>query len=158
MTGNLVVRLLGTVAALVLSATTIGYGVAAADGVTGETYSAASARISSMGGTPVIATVSGDQLGTQDCIVTSWHASIFLDSSGTNPRPQEYLVNLNCNNRIAEPGKPGNSVMTPDAALAKKERQAAANINKDPSYCDIDEAHSRSCVKICSRTGLCEVA
>jgi hypothetical protein len=135
----------------------LGAGVASADGLTGKTYGEAAATISGWKGTPVIATVSGDQLDKDSCIVTSWHSSIFLDSSGENGRTKNYLLNLNCNNRIASPGHPGNSMMAPDAALAKKEQQAAANINKDPSYCDIDEGHARSCVQICKRTGLCEV-
>jgi hypothetical protein len=154
--GSLVVRILGIVGAAILSVTTFGGGVASADGLIGKTYSEAAAAISGWKGTPVIATVSGDQLEKNDCIVTSWHSSIFLDSSGENGRAKEYLLNLNCNNRVASPGHPGNSMMTPDAALAKKELQAAANINKDPSYCDKDAAHARSCDQICKRTGLCE--
>jgi hypothetical protein len=156
--GSLVLRVLGAVGAAILSVTTFGGGVASADGLTGKTYTEAAAAISSWKGTPVVATVSGDQLEQSDCIVTSWHASIFLDSSGDNSRGKNYLLNLNCNNRIASPGNPGNSMMTPDAALAKKELQAARNINKDPSYCDIDAGHHRSCVQICERTGLCTVS
>jgi hypothetical protein len=154
--GSLVVRILGAIGAGVLSVAMFGCGVASADALTGKTYDEAAAAISGWNGTPVIATVNGDQLEKGNCIVTSWHTSIFLDTSGDNSRAKNYLLNLNCNNRIASPGNPGNSMMTPDAALAKKEQQAAANINKDPSYCDIDEAHARSCVQICKRTGLCE--
>jgi hypothetical protein len=155
--GSLVRCVLGAVGAAAVSVTMLGTGVASADGLTGKTYGEAAATISGWKGTPVIATVSGDQVDKDSCIVTSWHSSIFLDSSGENNRTKNYLLNLNCNNRIASPGHPGNSMMAPDAALAKKERQAAANINKDPSYCDIDEGHARSCVQICKRTGLCEV-
>jgi hypothetical protein len=154
--GSLVLRILGVLGAAILSMTMFGGGVASADALTGKTYDEAVAAISSWKGTPVISTVSGDQLDKNDCIVTSWHVSIFLDASGDNSRGKNYLLNLNCNNRVASPGNPGNSMMAPDAALAKKERQAAANINKDPSYCDIDDAHARSCVQICKRTGLCE--
>jgi hypothetical protein len=155
--GSLVLRALGVIGAAMFSLTMLGGGVASADGLTGKTYDEAAATISGWNGTPIVATVSGDQLEKENCIVTSWHASIFLDSSGENTRTKNYLLNLNCNSRVASPGHPGNSSMAPDAALAKKEQQAAANINKDPSYCDKDDAHARSCVQICKRTGLCEV-
>jgi hypothetical protein len=154
--GSLVLRVLGVFGAAILSVLMFGGGVASADALSGKTYDEAVAAISSWKGTPVIATVSGDQLETNDCIVTSFHVSIFLDASGDNNRGKNYLLNLNCNNRVASPGHPGNSMMAPDAALAKKELQAAANIKKDPSYCDIDAGHARSCAKICKRTGMCE--
>src|SRR3954453_6777118 len=106
---QLVVRILGAVGAAITSLSILGVGVASADAVTGHTYSDASAAISSVNGKPVIATVSGNQLKTSDCIVTSWHTSKFLNSSGRNDRKQEWLLNLNCNNLVASPGKPGNS-------------------------------------------------
>ena len=53
-----------------------------------------------------------------------------------NTRSNEYLLALNCNNHVATPGHPGNSVMTPEGAQAKKDQEAAANINKNPACCE----------------------
>ena len=76
--------------------------------------------------------MSGDQLQTGDCIVTSWHKSIYLDASGDNRRKNEYVFALNCNNHVASPGNPGNSAMTPEGAKAKAEQQQAASIDRAP--------------------------
>ena len=155
--GSLAVRILGSVGAAALSVTMFGSGVALADAVTGHTYSDAAAAISGVNGTPVIATVSGDQLAIDDCIVTSWHTSKFLNSSGKNDRSKEWLLNLNCNNRVASPGKPGNSMVTPEGAQAKKDQEDAAKINKDPTWCHATADNLAVCEKFCNRTGLCEV-
>jgi len=155
--GSLVVRIVGAIGAATLSATVFGYGVASADALTGQTYDEASATISGWHGQPVIGTVSGDQLATDNCIVTSWQKSMFLDSSGDNSRPNEYVLHLNCNNLLASPGHPGNSLMTPEGTAAKKDQKAAANISKNPAYCEQSDEIAEWCAKLCKRTGLCEV-
>jgi hypothetical protein len=155
--GTLVLRILGAVGAASLSVTMFGSGVASADALTGQTYSEAAGTISGWHGTPVIGTVSGDQLATDDCIVTSWQKSMFLDSSGDNSRSNEYVLHLNCNNLLAAPGHPGNSLMTPEGAAAKKDQKAATNISKNPAYCEQSDAVLEWCEKLCKRTGLCEV-
>ena len=139
MTGSLVVRIVGVVGAAAVSMAMFGSGVASADALTGKSYSDAAAWISGRNGTPVIATVIGSQLETDDCIVTSWHTSIFLDSSGDNSRSKEYLLHLNCNNLVASPGHPGNSAVTPEGALAKRQQERAANINAHPERCQKNE-------------------
>jgi hypothetical protein len=155
--GSWVVRILGAVGAGILSMTILGSGVASADALTGQTYDDASAKISEWNGTPVIGTVSGDQLQKGDCIVTSWQRSIFLDSSGDNTRPREYRLSLNCNNHLASPGNPGNSAMAPEGVKAKKDQTAAENINEDPAFCEKSDAIAQWCKAVCNRTGLCEV-
>lgn len=155
--GSLVVRILGVVGAAALSVTMFGSGVASADALTGKTYSDASAWISQRNGTPVIATVSGSQLETDDCIVTSWSKGGFLNSRGRADRRGEYYLHLNCNNNVASAGHPGNSAMTPEGIKAKKEQKTAANINKNPAWCRKNEENLANCVKFCDRTGLCEV-
>jgi len=155
--GSWVVRILGAVGAAILSVTILGSGVASADALTGQTYDDAASKISEWNGTPVIGTVSGNQLQKGDCVVTSWHKSIFLDSSGDNTRGGEILLNLNCNNSLASPGHPGNSLMAPEGAKAKKDLTAAESINKDPSFCDKSDAIAQWCAGVCNRTGLCEV-
>lgn len=154
--GALLVRILGVVGAAILSVMMFGSGVASAD-LVGLTYDEAAEWISSRNGTPVVGTVSGDQLDTGDCVVVSWQTSKFLNSSGDNDRAKDFLLNLNCNNLVASPGNPGNSVMTPQGAQAKKEQQAATKINNNPTWCETTDEAMEYCEKICTRTGLCEV-
>jgi hypothetical protein len=154
--GAFVVRILGAVGAALLSVTMLGSGVASAD-LTGLTYDEAAEWVSSHNGNPVVGTVNGDQLATGDCIVVSWQTSKFLNSSGENDRAKDFLLNLNCNNHVASPGNPGNSVMTPQGAQAKKDQQAAAKINKNPTWCETTDKAMQYCEAICTRTGLCEI-
>jgi hypothetical protein len=121
--GSMVARALGVVGAVILSVAMFGSGVASADALAGQTYSDAAAKISGWNGKAVIGTVSGNQLEMGDCIVTSWQKSMFLDSLGEDSRSNEYLLHLNCNNRLASPGHPGNSVMSPEGVAAKKDQQ-----------------------------------
>jgi hypothetical protein len=155
--GSLVVRILGAVGAAALSVAMLGSGVASADALTGKNYSDAAEWISGRNGTPVIATVNGSQLEMDDCIITSWHTSIFLDSRGKNGRKNEYLLHLNCNNYLASPGHPGNSSMSPAGIAAQEDQQAAARINKNPEWCEKSDKNAQSCERICNRTGLCEI-
>ncbi len=62
--------------------------------------------------TPVLATVSGDQLPLDDCIVTSWTKSSAVSALGENTGAK-VLLNVNCNAKVAQAGVPGNSAMTP---------------------------------------------
>lgn len=152
------VRVLSVVGAVVASVTMLGSGVASAyDPLVGKTYSDASAYIAKYKGKPVIATVVGSQLAMDDCIVTSWHLSKFLNSSGRNARGNEWLLSLNCNNALAGPGRPGNSAMSPEGVQAKTQQQAAATINKDPTICDKSDVYKEWCAAICKSTGLCQV-
>jgi hypothetical protein len=157
MMGSLVTRVLGAVAAAVLSVTMLTSGVASADGMAGMTYDAAAAAISGWKGKPVIGTVSGGLLETGDCIVTSSHKSIFLNPSGRNTRSSEVVLNLNCNNPVASPGHPGNSAMTPQGVKAKKDQASAAQITKNPQICQKSDDLATWCEAVCKRTGLCEV-
>ena len=154
---RLFVSILGAAGAAAVSVAMFGSGVASADAFAGKTYSDAAATISGWGGTPVIATVSGDQLVTDDCIVTSWHKSMFLNSSGVNDRRAEYLLHLNCNAKVAAPGHPGNSSVSQQGVAAKKDEQAAATINKAPSICEKSDKFAAWCKRVCERTKLCEV-
>lgn len=156
--GSLVVRILGAVGAAAVSVTMFGSGVASAgDPYTGKTYDEAAAAISKYNGNPVIGTVHGDRLATGDCTVTSWRKSSFLNSSGKNDRASDIVLNLNCNNKIAEPGHPGNSAMSPEGLKAKKDQEAAATINENPSVCQKNEDYTKWCEVVCKRSGLCEV-
>lgn len=156
--GNLVVRVLGVVGAVALSVTVFGSGAASAsDQLIGKTYSDATAYIAKYNGTPVIATVNGDQLPKDECIVTSWHLSKFLNSSGRNARGDEWILSLNCNRSLASPGNPGNSAMSPEGVKAREWQQDAVAVSKNPAICDKSDAAMEWCKTICKSTGLCQV-
>jgi hypothetical protein len=155
--GSFFARFLGIVAASTLSVTIFGGGVAYADMLVGKTYDEASGVISGWEGDAVIGTVSGAELETGDCVVTSWQKSRFLDTSGKNDRQNEFILHLNCHNRLSSPGQPGNSLQSPEGAAAKKDIQAANNINKNPDFCRESDEIAQWCEKVCNRTGLCEV-
>jgi hypothetical protein len=93
-------------------------GLAAADSLTGETYKDASAKVSGWGMTSIIETVVGSRLESDDCIVTSWQKSNFLDIGGQK-REGAILMNLNCNNAYASATSPGNSAGSPEGRAAK---------------------------------------
>lgn len=152
-------RVLGLLIApvLVVTGISIGAGVAsAADPLIGRKYSDAAAWVSRRG-TPVVATVSGSQLPLDDCIVVSWSRGGFLNSRGRDDRRNHYYLNLNCNNAVASPGHPGNSVMTPEGARGKRQRDNAKLIAQKPERCYKDEKTLENCRKICESTRLCKV-
>lgn len=156
--GACFVRILGAVGAALLSVMMLGSGVASAeDGLTGSSYSEAAAWISSHNGNPTIGTVSGDQVETSNCIITSWHKSNFLNASGRNDRANEYVLNLNCYNPLASPGQPGNSAMSPAGVKAKAEQDQAASIDENPAWCQTSDSRMKWCEGVCARTGLCKI-
>jgi hypothetical protein len=142
---SIAIRIFGTLAASVVAAMLLGSGTAAADALIGHTYKDAAAQIADWKGTPVIASVVGSLLDTDECIVTSWHKSIFLDSSGVKKDSTSILVNLNCNAALAAPGTPGNSLATPQGQAVKatqireaKTQATADYINSHPEFCQKD--------------------
>jgi len=155
---NLRARAISLFAAMTVMIVGFGSGLAsAADPLVGKTYSDAASWISNRNGTPVVATVSGSQLALDECIVTSWHRGGYLNSQGKNDRRNEYYLSLNCNNPVATPGHPGNSVVTPEGATAKKERETALRFKEDQSWCHKSERNLSYCQRICKKTGLCEI-
>jgi len=155
--GRLVARILGAAAGALVSVALLGHGVASADPLAGKTYDEAAAAISGWHGKAVIGTVSGNQLEKDDCMVASWQKSTYLNSSGDNLRSNEYVLHLNCNNYVATPGHPGNSVMTPQGSQGKEDREQALSIEKNPEWCQTTDQRLTWCMKICDRTGLCEI-
>jgi len=155
--GSLVARVLAGFGGVLFAVALFGQGVASADPLSGKTYDEAASAISGWHGKAVIGTVSGNQLETDDCMVTSWQKSMYLNSSGDNLRSNEYVLHLNCNNDVATPGHPGNSVMTPQGSKGKEEREQALKIEKNPEWCQTADQRLTWCMKICNRTGLCEI-
>jgi hypothetical protein len=143
-----------------LSTAAFGSSVASAtDPLVGKTYSAAAAAIGGWGsgGKPIIATVSGSQLATDDCIVVSWRKSMFINSSGTG-RPGDFLLNLDCNQPLAEPGHPGNSVTSVEGKAAKEDDANATYVAKNPKVCEKNANTAAWCTELCKKTELCDFA
>jgi hypothetical protein len=139
------------VSALVLMSM-LGTGVASGDSqYSGQTFAKASAAVKNNGGTPVISTIVGSQLATEDCLVTNAHKSITLDSSGDPAHNGTWLFDLNCNQKVAAPGKPGNSAITPAAAEAKKIEGWIAAWNRKPEGC----SNPQWCLAMCDKYGGC---
>lgn len=123
----------------------------AAPAYAGHTYGDAAQKIKDKGATPVIATVVGSQLPTDECFVTNSYPSITLNSSGRKAHGGSWMFDLNCNNPVAEPGKPGNSITSVAGGKAKLLTGYIAVFNKHPEKCS-DPAW---CLQICDLYGGC---
>jgi hypothetical protein len=99
--------------AAAVSTALFGTGIAVADGLVGKTYTEASAALAQSNKTPVVATVVGDQMTRDDCIVTRSQSK-----HGSN----DVLLYLNCNAEAASANSPGYSAASPEGRAAKKEQ------------------------------------
>jgi hypothetical protein len=120
------------------------------DPLIGQTYAYALTQVSSWKATAQIETVIGSRLATDDCIVTSWKKSSFLDARGQKQQGV-ILINLNCNNPLAAPGAPGNSLSSPEG-------QAQEKLIKTAEWCSQPEqATYKDCAKFCTQDheGMC---
>jgi len=135
----------------------LGSGVASAD-LTGQTYDEAAAWISGHKGKAVVGAVSGDQLETGECIVTSWISRFFLDASGDTVRKNDYVLSLNCT--ITSPRRVIRQLGDdPGRCCGEKGPQFVKNINRESAYCEQDDAaHATLRGKSAKRTGGCEAS
>jgi hypothetical protein len=125
----------GACGAAAVALTIVGGGVANADdGIVGQYYKDAKAKIGQMGMTPEVATTVGDRKDWDNCIVQSANRAPFLDGSG-NKSGNRMLVNLNCYSKYGTYLWPGYSLASPEgrkmweadmAAKKQKEAEAAA--------------------------------
>jgi len=137
-----VVLRIGAVGAAAVCVAVFGSGVAAADPLIGKTYAEASALIGQWGVTPVVSTVVGSNLPTDECLVTHWAES-----------GSKVLVSLNCNGKLAEPGNPGNSAASLQGREMKELHDTADFIDEHPEWC---EKNADQCLNFCSRhEGMC---
>src|SRR6478736_1873934 len=111
---------------MAVSMTFLGWGGAAADGYSGQTYSDASKAISDAGKKAVIASRAGDTLSDDDCIVTHSQSAPWIKGDDFSPVSDTVLVYLNCNATVATAKDPGNSAGSPEgrAAIAAAQQQA----------------------------------
>jgi hypothetical protein len=125
----------GACGAAAVALTMVGGGVANADdGIVGQYYKDAKAKINQMGFTPEVATTVGDRKDWDNCIVQSANKASFLDGSGKSTG-NRMLVNLNCYSKYGTYLWPGYSLASPEgrkmweadmAAKKQKEAEAAA--------------------------------
>lgn len=121
----------GAIGAGAVAVALLGAGVATADdGIVGQTYKDAKARIAQQGGTPIVATTVGDRKDWDNCIVSSYNRAPFKDGYGGEVGNQ-ILVNLNCYSKYATSLWPGYSIQSPQGQeiyqadlAAKKQREA----------------------------------
>ncbi|MDT5015600.1 MAG: hypothetical protein QOD39_1760 [Mycobacterium sp.] len=153
--GGWVVAVIAAVASMAL----LGAGAAHADALIGKTYEDARATVSDKWhSTPVLSTVNGDQTDLDQCLVASWSKSSAVSALGEN-NGSKVLLNLNCNAKVAEAGKPGNSAMTPQGKSAKADNKVATRIAANPEKvgCFKNDDNLAYCKRVCARTGLCEI-
>jgi hypothetical protein len=138
--------------ALTLLTTASGLSAATTDPLIGKTYKDASAAVSSWGSTPVIETIIGSRLASDDCIVSTWQKSSFRDIGGTQ-RKGAILMNLNCNEPVASAGTPGNSAASAEGKVAKHNEKVA-------TWCELPEqATNKNCITFCTiHADMCTVA
>ncbi|EHB47763.1 hypothetical protein MycrhDRAFT_5889 [Mycolicibacterium rhodesiae JS60] len=106
---------------------TFGSGVAQADDYAGQSYSDASSAISGAGQKAVIATSVGDGVSQGDCVVTHSQKAPWLKGDNFSPVTDTVLLYLNCDAKLATPGKAGNSLASPEgrAEKASEDEEAA---------------------------------
>lgn len=144
-----VVKGTGVIASAVVAINLFGGGIASAD-FAGQTYGQASDWITSHNMKAEIATVVGDQLATNDCIVTSAKTSGFLNSSGKLAE-RAILLHLNCNQAVATAGGPGNSAATAAGKAAKKDMTDAAYFATNPEWCAPGGKYRSPCARVCRK-------
>jgi hypothetical protein len=119
----------GASAAASASIAVFGTGVAAADtpNVIGQKYSDASKTLTDAGLKPVVATVVGDRLSHDQCLVTGATQPKFLDATGASKGSLIQLT-LNCYANMADDNSPGVSAgaVSPDAQAVKNAVAAQA--------------------------------
>jgi len=156
---------MSAVASGVLCLDLLGSGIASATNeYAGQTYAKASQQIAGSGGKAIIATVVGEQLATSDCMVTGSRKASFLDSSGKSAG-SNVLLDLNCNQPLAQPGKSGNSAATPQGAQLKAVQEQADQLENDLNtslangtvpYCGQSGDAAQSCKSFCdAHSGTC---
>jgi hypothetical protein len=121
------------VCAAVLGAGPAAAAPSAADAI-GQKYSDASNAISKGGGSAVVATRVGDQVGQDDCLVTNAQLAPFLRDGTTYAKSNgEVMLSLNCEAPVASAVDPGNSAASEigrKTLAAQAEQQAQAQQNE----------------------------
>jgi hypothetical protein len=149
-------RFIAVVGGAVVAMALLGTGTSAAkDPYIGKTYADASAAISGKGGNPVISTVVGSQLPTDQCIVESWHKVTYVSGDNFDHDNRKFMLALNCSAKLAHSGLPGHSLASAEGRAENALEVTAQRFNDDPTRC---EKNLESCQKFCDKYGLCSKA
>ncbi|ULE35301.1 hypothetical protein [Mycobacterium sp. IDR2000157661] len=119
---------IGAVVSAAAAMALLGTATAAANDYVGQTFEDASEAMDEDGVDPIVATVVGDQLPEDDCIVTNAFDAPFLRGVGDDFEysEDEVLVSLNCAGAYATATNPGTSVAHPLGREAKSEAEEEA--------------------------------
>jgi hypothetical protein len=116
----------------------------------GRTYEQAATSIKNRGKYAVIATRQGSYLPTEKCVVV-----------GDRYQGNNVLLDLNCNDVVATPGHPGNSVASPTGSRAQLMRDRANRFSEnyakavaagEQPYCGKEPAW---CQAVCKESDKC---
>jgi hypothetical protein len=149
-------RVIRTVIAVAISALmlslSLGLASAKSDPLIGKTFAEASARIADWGSEAVVSTVFGSQLATDECIVTGWHRSSYAKRDNFDHK-KSVAVSLNCTNKLASAGSPGNSLASEAGRAEKKIEVQAERFNSKPQRCS---SNLSWCKSFCDKNaGMC---
>jgi hypothetical protein len=150
---NNIASRVGVVVGVAMAAMTLfGIGTSAADPYAGKTYADVSAAIAGKGGNPVISTIVGSQVPTDQCIVESWHKASYVSKDNFDHDKKRYLLALNCSAKLAHGGLPGNSLASAAGRAEKAIETRATAYNDNPTRC---AKNLDSCQRFCVKYGLC---
>lgn len=113
----------------------------------GQTYDQASQAINGYGGTAVIASRTGEALQTGSCMVVGSHNTKAIGSSGFAGGTLT-MLNLDCNQQLANPGHPGNSAASPQGKQVKKQLKDLEWLNENPDQC---QQYFDYCKQLCDQ-------
>jgi hypothetical protein len=96
--------------------------------VTGQKYSAAQSAITGAGFTPVVQSITGDQLAWPNCVVTrTQQRTKPAPANSSGSAVTQLLVSLNCYSGVASATTPGYSAASPEGKAAIAAAAAAAS-------------------------------
>jgi hypothetical protein len=103
-----------------------GGNASAQDPLIGKTYEEATAEIKNWTGKPVRATIVGDGLELEKCIVSAWRK---------DKKTGKFFLSLNCGNKIASAKDSGNSLASPEGRAQKRHDDTVDWLHQHPEHC-----------------------
>ena len=123
-------------------------------GYVGKSYADASAEAAKKGTALIVATVAGDVLPMNECVVTAAHRAKYVRGDNFE-HEQGFRVALNCYAKVASNGDPGASAASPEGKNAKRDLKSVKWVNTTDDGAKWCSENLPQCQRLCSRTGLC---
>lgn len=98
----------------------------AADPLVGKTYAEATDVINKWKGHVVVASVIGDQLTRDKCIVSAWKK---------DTKSGKFALSLYCDGAVAQGGDAGRSAASPEGRAAKQHENNVTYLRENPDVC-----------------------